>query len=159
MSFYEVRSGQQMLSLLAAKPEVTEYISARWCDLEFHVRLPSRCTDHSAPGNKALIALSGKVHIMLRRFPSPFSKGMAHVDRLHTLGDVADAMLDRGMNADLTDAGTDRWHRLPVSRLQTMLHLSELKACKPPGILRECLLVIPRRPEPQDRLFGHDVDI
>jgi hypothetical protein len=140
---HEVRSDQQMLSLLAAKPEVTEYISAGWGDLEFHVLLPSRCTYHSALGNKALIALSGEVHIMLRRFPSPPFKGMEHVDRVHKLGDVADAMLDRGMNSDLTDAGTDRWHRFPVSRLQTMLHLSELKACKPPEILRECLLVIP----------------
>ena len=33
---HKVRSDQQMLGLLAAKPEVTEYISAGWCDLEFH---------------------------------------------------------------------------------------------------------------------------
>src|SRR6266850_464586 len=33
---HEVRSDQQMLGLLAAKPEVTEYIPGGRCDLQFH---------------------------------------------------------------------------------------------------------------------------
>lgn len=121
--------------------------------------LPSRCTYHSALRNKCLIALSGKFHIVLRRFPGPFLKGMEHIDRFRKLGDVADAMFHLGMNSNLTDAGTNARHRFPVQWLQPLLNQPKLKARESPGTPRECLQVAPRGPEPQDRLFGHDVNM
>jgi hypothetical protein len=121
--------------------------------------LPSRCTYHSALRNKCLIALSGKFHIVLRRFPGPFLKCMEHIDRFRKLGDVAYAMFHLGMNSDLTDAGTNARHRFPVQWLQPLLNQPKLKARESPGIPRECLQVTPRGPEPQDRLFGYDVNM
>jgi hypothetical protein len=121
--------------------------------------LPSRCTYHSALCNKCLIALSGKFHIVLRRFPGPFLECMEHIDRFHKLGDVAYAMFHLGMNSDLTDPGTNARHRFPVQWLQPLLNQPKLKARESPDIPRECLQVTPRGPEPQDRLFGHDVNM
>jgi hypothetical protein len=69
---------------------------------------------------------------------------MEHIDRFSKLDDVTDAMFHRGMNSNLTDAGTDRRYRLPIGRLQTLLNLPELKACEASGIPRKYLHVTPR---------------
>ena len=74
----------------------------------------TRYTHHSALGNKGLIALSGKFHIVLRCFPSPFFKCMEHINRFRKLGDVADAMFNLSMNSDLTDPWPNTRHRFPV---------------------------------------------
>ena len=106
--------------------------------------LPTRCTYRSALGNKCLIALSGKFHIVLQRFSSPFFKGMEHVDRFCKLGNVADTVFHHSMNSDLTDPQPNARHRLPVRRLHSLLNQPKLKTREPPGIRRECLKVMPR---------------
>ena len=98
----------------------------------------------SALCHKLLIALSGKFDIAFRGFPGPFFKRMKHIDRFRKLDDITDTMFHRGMDSHLTDAGTNRRHRLPVRRLQPLLNLTELKTCEPPRIRRECLEVMPR---------------
>ena len=91
----------------------------------------------SALRHECLIALFGKLDIALRRFPGPLFKSMEHTGRFRKLDDVTDAMFHRGVSSHLTDAGTDRRHRLSVGWLQPLLNLAKLKACESPRIRRE----------------------
>ena len=150
---HEVRPDQQMLGFFAAKPEVAEDIPGGRRDFYLHDDSPLPLTLRSALSHECLITLPANVHITLRRFSGPFFEGMKYINGLRKLGDVAYATFHRGMNSDFTDAGTNCRHRLPVGRLQAMLYLSELKACKPSGIPWESLKVTPGRPEPEDWLF------
>jgi hypothetical protein len=52
-----------------------------------------------------------------------------------------------------------QFHDAPPSRTLTVLNQPKLKTLEPPGIRRECLKVMPRRPKPQNRLFCHDVNM
>jgi hypothetical protein len=62
---------------------------------------------------------------------------MEHVDALGESSHVQDAVFQAGMNADLTDAGTNPGHRLPIVRSQALLYASQLKAGRPARIARE----------------------
>jgi hypothetical protein len=78
-----------------------------------------------------------------------------HVDRLIELCEVDDAMLGSCADANLTNAETNRWHGLPVVRLETTLNSPELKSCHLSRIGGEATQIVPGGPEPDHWLLGH----
>jgi len=123
--------------------------------LTFMVHLPPRqiaCTPLPYQGPESL---SAELQFPFRSSPRPLLEPVEHVDGLHELGDVQDAMLQSGMNPDLPDARPDTGDRFPIKRVQSLLDTPELEPCQSPGISRKCPHVTPRRAEPLDRLVGH----
>jgi hypothetical protein len=62
---------------------------------------------------------------------------MKDVHGVRKLRHITDAVFHLGMDSDLIDARTNRGHRLEIGWAHTLLNLTELKACQPPGILGE----------------------
>jgi hypothetical protein len=60
-------------------------------------------------------------------------------------------------NSNLADAWADGGHRLRVVRIQSVLHLPQLKAAAAPCICGKGADVATRRPEPGERLVRHVV--
>ena len=64
---------------------------------------------------------------------------MQHVDRFGELRDIEETERPVAVAyANLHDAGADRRHRLPVARLATALHLTQVETELPPSLLRQC---------------------
>ena len=63
------------------------------------------------------------------------------------------------VNPDLTNARSDRLHRLPVVRIQSLLDAPQLEASQPSGESRKRSKVTPRVAEPDERVCPASVSI
>ncbi len=95
-----------------------------------------RAPELPVPGQRP-IPLPSELHIALRCFPAPFLEGTQNVYGLCELRDVQDSVLERCVDADLPNARSDRAHRFPVRRGESLLHTPKLKPSESSGVTRE----------------------
>ena len=88
-------------------------------------------------------------------FPSSLLEGVQNIDGLRELRDVENSMFKPGVNADFLHAGANCGHRLPIIRLEPLLHTAQLEPGNAARILRERSKVASRRSEPNQRLIRH----
>jgi hypothetical protein len=70
------------------------------------------------------------------------------VDRLRSRSQVEHSACTGNVNPDLTNARSDRLHRLPVVRIQSLLDAPQLETSQPSCESREFPKVTPRAAEP-----------
>src|SRR5437867_8958278 len=80
---------------------------------------------------------------------------MKNVDRLRTRRDVKDAVGSGDANSDFSDAWSNRRHRLPVVRIQSLLDAPQLETSQPPRKDRKLPKVTTRVAEQDERLVRH----
>jgi hypothetical protein len=82
-------------------------------------------------------------------------EGVKDVDRFRSRCQVEHSMLTGDVNPDLTNARSDRLHRLPIVGIQFLLHTPQLEASQPTRESRECPKVTPRAADPDERFVRH----
>jgi hypothetical protein len=73
------------------------------------------------PRLELLISLSRQVEIPLRRALLLLLKSVQHINAFRELGHIQHSMLKRGMDTQLANPGSDRWHRSVVMGFEAIL--------------------------------------
>jgi len=77
------------------------------------------------------------LYVPLRGAAGLFLEGVQYVNAFREPGDEDDAIFAMRVNADFLDAEPDRGHRLPVVRIEPVLHARKLAAGALTGLIRE----------------------
>ncbi len=101
-------------------------------------------------------AVLRKIDVARRSLSRLLLKRMEHVHGFGKRRDVQNPMFKAGVNTDLADTGTNGGHRLPVVRVEPLLHTSELKAHEPFRVRWQRPDISLRAPQPRQRLVRHD---
>jgi hypothetical protein len=147
----QIGADEEVLGFFSREPEIAKDVAARRGDLQlifsWHRQLafrsPTRDTVRARPSTRAL-ASYGSV-----------SRSVHHIDRFRERGDVEYAVLEPGVNPDLSNPGPHAGHRLPVIGIEALLDPSELKPGAPPRHGRKRAEVAPGASEPHDWLITH----
>src|SRR5271166_579947 len=148
-----------MPSLLPAPrssgPSAASYAPPRRATLPRHP-IRSQKLDLLSSSTPREVPKTGKSHIQISlccSFPL-LLKGVQHIDRVGEGGGDVDNPKRPGGIADtqLTDARTDRFHRLPVVRIEPSLDPIELKACVSPSRFWKTSERVQRVSKKDDRL-------
>jgi hypothetical protein len=123
--------------------------------LTFIRDLPFFPTLHPPEPHEGPKSLPPQFDVVPVRLPAPLLERVEHVNRLRELGHVQHAMLKSRVNSNFSYSGPNRRHRLPIERVKSLLHLSELEARQAPSATGKRPDLTTRGPEPQKLPVRH----
>jgi len=100
-------------------------------------------------------SFAGEFYVDFRCLSRALLERMEHIDGLHELGDIQDAVLERRVDPNLPDSRPDGWHVFRIQRLQALLDTAKLKPSQSPGSPGKSANVPARAAEPLEPLVGH----